>query len=427
MTHLRLAFIRCGLLGLLILAACRPSATPPSLPVHQPPGSTAQSECTILFGAALSLTGKTAQEGKWVQDGYNLYAEKINAAGGFRVGERRCQIEIRYYDDTSDPETSARRVEKLITEDQVHLLLGSYSTDIIFAGSAMAEQHQIPMVEAGGAGIKIFARGYRYIFGMFPPAPTFLRSIIDLVLSTDPTVTTLALLVEDDGFATEAANGAAAYAQEKGLTVVYRETYPKNVQDVSAQVSAVQLLQPDLVLGAGHLADSILILKTAKAQGLNAKLFGFSVGPTSKEFRDALGVDARYVVGTGPWTETMQFRGDDLFGTPHAFGDAMRAKYGAGVYATVPYQAAAAAAALEAYRRAIEAAGTYEDRQAVRDALAGLNFNSFYGTVAFSPEGMILKPMSVVQIGPDDQLYTVYPLDARNGSFIFPTPRWDQR
>lgn len=425
---IRTTLARICALGLLWMAACTPApASRPAPASPQPAAPGAQPECTIRFGAAVSLSGKTAQEGKWIRDGYDLYLEKINAAGGFTVGARKCQIAITYYDDGSDPETSARLVEKLVLEDKVNLLLGTYSTDTVFAGSAAAEKHQIPMVQAGGSGIKIFARGFRYIFGLLPPAPTFLRSVIDLTLSTDPTVSTVALLVEDEGFSIEVANGAAAYAQEKGLTVVYRQQYPRNTDDVSEYVSAVRALQPDLVFGAGHFADSVLVLKTAKALGLNAKLFGFTVGPTSQAFRDALGRDARYVVGIGPWTEAMNFQGDDVFGTPRAFGKAMRAKYGTEVYATVPYQAAAAAAALETYRRAIEAAGTYEDPLAVRDALAALDFDSFYGRVAFSPEGIILKPMSVVQIGPDDQLYTVYPPTARNGDFIFPAPPWERR
>jgi branched-chain amino acid transport system substrate-binding protein len=427
MTHGRLAFFHRCALTLLLLAACAPAQTTAPPATHSSASLGPQPDCTLLFGAALSFTGKTAREGQWIQDGYDLYAEAVNAAGGFWVGERRCAIQIKYYDDASNPELSAQLVEKLITEDRVNLLLGPYSTDNVFAASAVAEKYQIPMVEAGGSGIKIFARGYRYIFGMFPPAPTYLRSIIDVVLAADPTVSTLALLVEEEGFATEAANGVAAYAQEKGLTVVYRETYPKNASDVSALVGAIKALQPDLMIGAGHLQDSILIMQTAKAQGLNAKLFGFSVGPTSKEFRDALGPDARYAVGAGPWTEAMRFVGDDLFGTPTAFAEAMRAAYGADTYASVPYQAAAAAAAIEAYRRAIEAAGTYEDPQAVREALANLNVNSFYGNIAFSPEGIILKPIGVVQIGADDQLYTVYPPDAKNGEFVFPAPLWDER
>lgn len=409
--------LRCLLCVLLWGSGCTDAATPANDGSMTAPATSA---CVIRFGAALSLSGKTAQEGEWIRDGYTLAAAQINDKGGIRVDEQTCRVHLELVDDGADPQRSALLVEQLIQERQVNLLLGGYGTDVIFAASAVAEKYQIPMVEAGGSGIKIFARGYRYIFGLLPPAPNFLHPVIDLAVTTDPTVQTIALLVEEDGFAQEVANGAAAYAQEKGLSVVLRATYAPKSTDVAALMAQTKALQPDLVLGAGHLSDSILLVKTARKVGLATRLFAFSVGPTSRQFRQALGVDAHYIVGVGPWTEAMKFVGDDHFGTPLAFAQKVRATYDPETYATVPYQTAAAAAALETYRQAIEAAGTYEDPQAVRDALAALNFNSFYGPIAFSPEGIILRPMAVVQIGPDDLLYTVYPADARTGQLLYP-------
>ena len=406
--------------------AAQPTVEEPVQPTAAPVVEATPEPCTITFGAAVSLTGKTAKEGTWIRDGYELYKTKINEAGGFAVGDRTCQIDIKYYDDASDPDTSAQLIEKLVTEDQVNLLLGPYGTNPVFSASAIAEKYEIPMVEGGGAGLKIFDRGYQYIFGTLPAAPNYLRSVLNMAQATDPSLKSVAILVENDGFATEVADGADAYAKELGLEVVYHEQYPKDATDVSSLLTAVKALSPDIILGAGHLNDSILIVKTAKDLGVSPKVMGFSVGPTSKDFTDALGADANYVLGIGPWTANMNFEGDDIFGTPKAFVEAMQAAYGAETYTVVPYQAAAAAAALEAYRRAIEAAGSVEPK-AVRDALAALNFESFYGHVEFSPEGIILKDMGVVQINPDGKLYTVYPADAANGEFIYPMPAWNQR
>lgn len=410
-----------SVLFVLLVAACAVNQAEVAPTVtHQ----VAPAECTIHFGAAVSLTGKTAQEGQWLQDGYRIYANRLNEQGGVRVGDRTCSIAIQFYDDGSDPATSARLVEKLLVEDGVHLLLGPYGTDVVFSASEVAETHQVPMVTAGASGIKIFARGYRYIFGMLPPAPNFLQPVVDLALSEDPEITTVGIFVEDDGYAQEVANGLAAYVQEKGLTVIFRTGYPKDATDLTTIIDEAKQVQPDLIFGAGHLADSILVLETALKRGLTAKLFAFSVGPTSRDFQRALGTDAHYVVGVGPWTEDMRFTGDDLFGTPTVFAQAMRDEYGHEAYASVPYQSAAAAAAIEAYRQAIEAAGTFEDPQAVRNALADLRFDSFYGPVAFSPEGITLKPVNVVQIAPDGELYTVYPHSERTGQFIFPAPSY---
>jgi branched-chain amino acid transport system substrate-binding protein len=400
-----------------LLASCAGQAAP----AEQDTGP-----CTITFGAAVSLTGKTAKEGGYVKDGYELFKEEINKAGGFKVGNKQCPIDIKYYDDTSDPDTSAQLVEKLVTEDKVNLLLGPYGTNPTFSASAIAEKYEIPMIEGGGAGLKIFDRGYKYIFGTLPAAPYYLRSVIDAALAKDSTVKTVAILVENDGFSIEVADGAEAYAKEKGLDVVYKEQYPANTQDVSSLITAVKAKNPDLILGAGHAADAILIVKGLKDQKVNAKAYAFSVGPTSPDFRKTLEKDADYVLGIGPWTEAMKFQGDDIFGTPQKFADMMRTRYGADAYKTVPYQAASAAAALLAYQKAIEATGSIEPK-AVRDALAKLDFQSFYGSVKFTPEGIIVKPMGVVQLNPDGSTYTVYPADAANGEFLFPAPAWDAR
>ncbi len=409
-----------------LLTACGAPSGAPSTGSTSTETTPVAAECTITFGAAVSLTGKTAKEGEWVKDGYELFKDKVNEAGGFKIGEQTCKIDITYYDDTGDPDTSAQLVEKLITEDKVNLLLGPYGTNPIFAASAISEKYEVPMVQGGGAGFKIFDRGYKYIFGTLPAAPNYLGSLLDLVKAKDPDAKTVAIMVENDGFATEVADGAAKHAQEIGLEVVYKEQYPKDVKDLSSMITAVKSKSPDIVLGSGHLNDSILIVKQAKELGLNPKAWGFAVGPTSPDFRTALDKDSDYIMGIGPWTSAMKFQGDDVFGTPQAFADAMRAKYGEEKYAVVPYQAASAAAALLAYQKAIEKAGSIEPK-AIREALAGLDFNSFYGPIKFSPEGIILKPMGVVQWGTDGKLATVFPADAAEQEMVYPAPPWDQR
>lgn len=412
----------CVVVGLI--AACQPAAAP-STPA--PAQSAAPSgDCTITFGAAVSLTGKTAKEGGYLKDGYELFKEEINKAGGFKLGKQQCPIDIKYYDDASDPDTSAQLVEKLVTEDKVDLLLGPYGTNPTFSASAIAEKYEIPMIEGGGAGLKIFNRGYKYIFGTLPAAPYYLRSVLDAVAAKDPAAKKVAILVENDGFSIEVADGAAAYAQENGFTVVYKEQYPSNTQDVSSLITVVKAKAPDVILGAGHAADAILIMKGLKDQKVNAKAYAFSVGPTSPDFRTTLLKDADFVLGIGPWTEAMKFQGADVFGTPQKFADMMRARYGADAYKTVPYQAASGAAALLAYQKAIEAAGTKEAK-AVREALAKLDLPSFYGTLKFTPEGILVKPMGVVQLNPDGETYTVFPADAANGEFLYPAKAWDQR
>ncbi len=380
-------------------------------------------ECKVVFGAAVSLTGKYAKEGEYVKNGYELYVEEINKQGGIPVGDKKCKVELKIYDDESNADRSAQLVEKLITEDKVTFLLGPYGSGNTFATTAIAEKYKVPMVEANGAATKIFNRGFKYSFAVLSPAPNYLRGIIDMALDKDPNLKTVAIIIENGAFALEVAQGAKDYAEEKGLEVVYFDKYAKAAKDVSSLITAMKSKNPDIVLGAGHLQDTILVMKQSKDLGLSPKVFGFSVGPTSPEFRKALGKDADYVVGAAQWTPELKYQSDDIFGTPQHFTELYKAKYGE----IPPYQAAESAAALIAYQKAIEAAGSL-DKDKVRDALAALDYDSFYGKIKFNEQGMnVYKPMAVMQNYTDGNLYTVWPKEAAVKEFLYPFVPWDQR
>src|SRR5512141_1745519 len=305
---------------------------------------TALAADTIVFGAAISITGKTAKEGEYTRDGYQIAIDKINEMGGIKVGGKTYKAELKYYDDETKPERTAQLIEKLINEDKVNLLLGPYGSSPTGTAAPIAERYKIPMVEANGAAESIFSKGYKYTFMILSPARTYLRGIIDAVLARDQNVKTLAILGENESFSKEVAGGAAEYAMEKKLTVVYAELYPTNAQDVSAMLTAIKGKNPDVILGSGHLQDSLLIVKQAKDLGVSPKAMGFSVGPSSPEFRENLKASSDYIFGATQWTEALRYDGDDPWKTPKAFGEAFRARHKE--YTVVPYQVAESAVAV---------------------------------------------------------------------------------
>ena len=92
-----------------------------------------------------------------------------------------------------------------------------------------------------------------------------------------------------------------------------------------------------------------------------------------------------------------------------------------------PYQSAESSAAVITYQKAIEKAGSFEPDK-VRDALASLDFTSFYGQIKFDSRGInIYKPMAVEQLQTDGNKKTVWPADVAEAKPQFPTPAWDKR
>jgi branched-chain amino acid transport system substrate-binding protein len=398
---------RAALLNLLLiaLASCAPLAP---------------SREAVVFGATISITGVTAKEGEHTRDGYLLFVEAINAAGGITVRGRRYPVRLRYYDDESRPERAAELYERLVVEDRVDFLLGPYGSGPTAAAAEVAARHRIPLVEGSGAADSLFATGNPYIFGVLSPASAYLRGIIDLALAAEPPLRTAAIIAADNSFASEAADGAAAYARVRGLTLVADLRYPSDSQNLQPQLTRLRALAPDLLLAAGHLQDALLVARQAREVGLRPRAMGFSVGPSSPEFRQRLRANADYVLGATQWTPALTYVGHDLWGTPAAFATAFRGRFPN--YASVPYTAASSAACLVAYAAAINAAGGL-DREAVRAALASLNLTTFYGPISFNAGGVnAAKPMAVEQLLPDGAQATVYPPDMAERAAVMARP-----
>jgi branched-chain amino acid transport system substrate-binding protein len=390
---------------------------------------------TVLFGVPLALTGSLSKEGNLSREGYELWKEVYNKAGGIVVDDKHYQIDTKYYDDESSAQKSATLAEKLIKEDKVNFLLGPYGTSANLQVSTVAEKNQIPMVEGNGVAESIFNQGYEYTFLVASPAQNYLRGAIDMALAQDPKPATVAILSADDPFSVEVAESARAYAEEKGLTVVYFQKYPDKSTDLRAPLTEAKAKTPDLFLNSGHFAESVAIVQQAKELNFEAKGYGFSVGPSLPDFQTTLQADANFVFGGAQWTGDLQYQGSDLFQTSQNYLKMYAERWGH----NPAYQSASSTASGIAYIEAIKAANSL-DPAAVRDALASLDVMTFYGQIKFDERGMtfygqikfdergvnMTKPM-VVEQWQGGKKATIWPADVASAKALWPAPAWGQR
>jgi branched-chain amino acid transport system substrate-binding protein len=279
------------------------------------------------------------------------------------------------------------------------------------------------MVEANGAAQSIFNQGYKYTFGVLSPANKYLQGVIDMAATLNPKPATVFMLSADDNFSLEVADAIVSYAPTKGMTVFPVKKYKNGATNLSAEVQAAKAANPDIVLNSGHLQEAIAINKAAKEQKLNAKIFAYSVGPSTPDFVSALGKDADYVYDGSQWTPQVKYKAD-FYLSVQQYVDAYKQKYpGVG---DPDYHVAESTAACLALQRAIENAKSLDPKK-VRDALASLDVTVFFGRIKFDNRGINLtKPMVVEQIQTGIH-HTVFPPDVADAKPMFPTPSWDQR
>lgn len=397
----------------MLAAACGGVAAAPQVPV----GS------DVIVGDAMSLTGSLAQEGRLTEQGYQMWVSWADAQGGVVVGGVRHRIQLVTQDDQSKPDLSAALAANLVKSSGVQFLLGPYGSDTTAAVAAVAEQDHVPLVEGTGAAQSIFSHGYRFTFGIMSLTDQYFARLLDMAAGLTPRPRTIALLAADDSFSQEVADSVRARAPGHGMDIVLSQRYPAGTTDVTTLVARAAAAKPDILINSGHLAEAVAIHKAARAQGLNAKLFAYSVGPSTAEFIADLGPDADYVFAGAQWTPQVSNQRQMYLSTPDYI-----ATYRS-LFRTLDepsYQTAQGTAAGLALQRAMENAGSL-DAQAVRDALASLDVMTFYGRLKFDSRGAnVSKPMVVQQIQ-SSRHHTVFPASVADAQVVYPTPPWSRR
>jgi len=400
-----------ALLFVVVLAGCAPAATP-----------TPAGPKVITFGCAVEMTGAKATEGMAMKDGVDLWVDWTNSHGGIEVGGEKYNVEVIYYDDESDPQTAAKLTEKLITEHGTKLLFGPFSSAITIATAAIGEKYGALTMATLANGADVYRQGYKYVFSILPPAGNYLRLLIEMAATQlEPKPKTCVVLALDDPFGRSCAEGIKKYAEEAGFEVLLYEKYPSDAKDLSSLLTKVKALEPDMILASSLFAQAMLITRQAKELNVCADLMGFTVGPNFPEFINSLGKDAEGIFCSEWWLPTMGWT-CPVFGSAKEWGKLFVDRYG-----YVPsYHAAAGSAAGVMYKLAIEKANSL-DPDKVRDALAGLDVEIFWGPHAFAENGENIKGGSApIQIQ-NGKLLAVYPPEMAEAQPVYPFPCWDKR
>ena len=377
-------------------------------------------EKTITIGAAVSETGRYAQEGGHVKEGYVLWKDWVNDEyGGITVGDEVYTVELVTYDDASDPETNAALIEQLIDEDQVDFLLGPYSSTLTQSAIEVAEERDTIMVEGAGSSEKLFEPSYGNLFAVLAPAGQYTHSALEAL--TDMGAQSVVIAHSDAIFPASVAAGAEEWAAAHGLETLAVHEYPEDISDATDILSRFKPLNPDVFIGAGYFNDALLFVRAARQIDFNPKAMILTVGPTDPALIRELGADANYLIGPTQWEASMSYRGD-YFGSASDYAEMYVEKWG-----ELPtYQAASATAAALALQLAIEDAES-TDMDAVRSALRELDVTTFYGRISFESDGSNrVKPAGAIQIQ-NGATRVIAPPDAAIAQLIYPMPPWSER
>jgi len=373
---------------------------------------------TIILGSAISLSGKYSTNGLHTQKGYDFAVERINEAGGVKVGGKSYKLAIKYYDDESAANRATQLAERLIQQDGIEYMLGPYSTGMTKAVAPVTEKFKVPMVEAEGASRALFTQGYRYMFAVLSTSEYYLAPVLDLVAERaksegkKPSDLRIGMAFENDGFSLDVRAGVVDIAKKHGMNIVIDDKLPADLSDMSATLTKFKALKPDILLVSGHSKGAATAARQIEEMKIDAPVISMTHCEAAK-VQEKFPKAAAGVLCPTQWLSNLP-NSEPIFGNASKYNDDFRAAFPE--YKVIPYQTTQASAAVLVFKDAFERANSF-DRDAVRDALAATDMDTFYGPIRFAPEGNnIAKPMFYRQIDGSGKYNNV----VNPGDMVFP-------
>src|SRR5271170_2805970 len=152
----------------------------------------AQAADPVKIGVIYPLTGNAASAGQSAKDALNLAAEIVNTAHpelknlplGATSGLPNlggAKIELDEADHQGNPQVGQQQTIRLITQDHVAAIIGSYHSSVTLVATAVAERQAVPFLVADSVAANITTRGFKFTFRTTPIAPDFGKAYAEFI------------------------------------------------------------------------------------------------------------------------------------------------------------------------------------------------------------------------------------------------------
>ena len=364
----------------------------------------------VRIGYAIARTGPWAFGAQVTQEpNYLMWAEQVNAAGGLNVKGKKRKVELIGFDDRSEAETMVRTYEKLMGSDKVDLILPPWGTGANFAVMPLIQKYGYPMIAPTATGRKLLGMKNPYFFAILQQPDLMMNALAEFLKARN--VQTAAMMHVDELFGLEQAGALEAAFKEKGIRIIEKKSYPLGVKDLRPVLNDIKAKNPDALVALSYPPDTLLIIAQAREIAFNPKAFYTSVGTAFPVFRDKMGPAFEGVMGMGTWNPKTS-------AAAKAYFEAHVAKH---KKEPDRWASAHAWAALQVMEQAVAKAGL--DRKALRDAIAGGEFDTVIGKIRFRNGENISTP-GVVSQWQGREFEVVWPPDLATAPALHPKPNW---
>src|SRR6201997_122075 len=269
----------------------------------------------VVIGVIYPFSGASAQIGVDAQKAFETAAEVINKNSDFALPLARgeglpglggAKVRLVFADHQADPQKGRAETERLITQEKVCAIIGTYQSAVAVTVSQICERYQIPFLSADNSSPSLHRRGLKFYFRASPHDEMFSKAMFDFfdaMRKKGVKIETLSLFHEDTIFGSDSANAQTKLATERGYKVLTDIKYRANTSTLSAEVQQLKAANADVLMPSSYTTDSILLIKTMaelgyKPNAIVAQAAGFS----EKALYDAVGDKLEGVITRGSFS-----------------------------------------------------------------------------------------------------------------------------
>jgi branched-chain amino acid transport system substrate-binding protein len=348
----------------------------------------------IKIGINAPMTGDIPKVGEGTKYAAEMWLADVKAAGGIKIGSKKYPVKLVIEDNESKAESAVKVQTKMITEDEVLVIVGPQASKQAIPAGEVANNYKTPMISPWSTNPDT-TKNRPFVFrGCF--LDPFQGPVLANFIKGEFGYTKAAVLYD---VASDYPKGLAEYfkaAWEKlngpGSVVAF-ESFTTKDADFSSQLTKIIKSGAQVLFTPQYYNEVALIVQQAHELGWN-----------------------KPIVGSDSWgsAETVQLCGKDCYGlffsthyaaagakgATKAFIDRYNKKYG-----YVPDDVAALTwDSLGIVKTAIEHIGKLtgnieKDRKSVRDAMAKVKeYNGITGKMTFTEDGDPIKCAVIVRI-----------------------------
>jgi len=234
---------------------------------------------TIRIGVLYDHTGPFSAAGSlncW--RGAKMMIDFINERGGVLGKYKIVQVDG---DGQSKAEVAINEAERLLNVEKVDILAGIYSSAHAVPLAEKVDKQKRFLWITTAISSKVFdGRNLQYTFRPQPTGVQFGELSIQYIndysqekFKKPAKELRLAIIHEDGAYGADVALGNELKAKELGLNVVLKEGYSISAPDLSALVTKLRSVRPDVLFHTGYNPDIALFLRQAKEQGLRLRAY----------------------------------------------------------------------------------------------------------------------------------------------------------